>query len=278
MIISLNGYVLNDPTSPNAAYLDEPIDGLGLPPVRTSSGNYSGRDGGYVGSQFYGMRFITLTGQFFSNSAATLETNRRALAAAVATGSITLSITTNAGNQYLIFCNIDSLDMPINRTPTVTPFKISLIATDPTIYDNSASGAMSVTVNPARGGGITWPITWPITWAAGSQPTTVNNSGNVTIFPTITLTDKMTNPTITNQTTGQFFSLTGLTTTAGDVLKIDMKNRTVLLNGGSVLPFVTSTSSWWPLLPGNNSVNLTTASGTDTTVATLTWRSGYRGI
>jgi hypothetical protein len=277
MIISLNGYVLNDPNSVVPVYLDEPIDGLGLPPIRTSSGNYSGRDGGYVGSQFYGMRLITLTGTIFGTPAE-LEATRRNLAAAVATSSVVMNITTNAGSQYLINCNIDSLDMPILRSVNQAPFKISLIATDPTIYDNSASGLMSVTVNPARGGGVTWPITWKITWAAGSQPTTVNNTGNVTVYPTITLTNKMTNPTITNQTTGQFFTLTGLTTTAGDVLVIDMKNRTVLLNGGSVLPFVTSTSSWWPLLPGNNGINLTTNDGTDTTVATVSWRSGYRAI
>ena len=277
MIVSLNGYVLNDSTSANPAYLDEPIDGLGLPPVRTSSGNYSGRDGGYVGAQFYGMRLITLTGYFFG-SPAVLETARRNLAAAVASPSVTLNITSNAGNQYVLFCNIDSLDMPIIRSMNRAPFKISLIATDPIIYDNSASGAVSVTVNPARGGGITWPVTWPIQWAAGSQPTTVNNSGNATIYPTITLTNVMTNPTITNQTTGQFFTLSGITTAAGDQLVIDMKNRTVLLNGGSVLPYVTSTSSWWPLLPGNNSINLTTNSGTDNVVATVSWRSGYRGI
>ncbi|MGO4470331.1 hypothetical protein AB4Y95_00130 [Arthrobacter sp. M-10] len=278
MIVSLNGFVLNDPNNPNGLFLDEPIDGLGLAPIRTSSGNYSGRDGGYVGSQFYGMRLITLTGFFFSSSPAALESSRRALAAAIATPAVTMNITTNGGSQYLLNCNIDSLDMPILRSINKAPFKITLIATDPIIYDNSASGSMSVTVNPARGGGITWPITWPITWAAGSAPTTVNNTGNATIFPTITLTDKMTNPSITNQTTGQFFTLTGLTTTAGDVLKIDMKNRTVLLNGGSVLPFMTSTSSWWPLIPGNNSINLTTNDGTDTTVATVSWRSGYRGI
>lgn len=277
MIISLNGYVLNDPNSVNSIYLDEPIDGLGLPPIRTSSGNYSGRDGGYVGSQFYGMRLITLTGTIFGTPAE-LETTRRNLAAAVATSSVVMNITTNAGSQYLINCNIDSLDMPILRSANQAPFKISLIATDPTIYDNSASGLMSVSVNPARGGGVTWPITWKITWAAGSQPTTVNNTGNVTVYPTVTLTNKMTNPTVTNQTTGQFFTLSGLTTTAGDVLVIDMKNRTVLLNGGSVLPFVTSTSSWWPLLPGNNGINLTTNDGTDTTVATVSWRSGYRAI
>jgi hypothetical protein len=279
MIISVNGLVLNDPNNPNGIYLDEPIDGLGLPPIRTTSADYSGRDGGYVGSQFYSSRLITLTGFIFASTPTALEASRRALAAAVASPTVTLLITTNGGSQYLLNCNVSSLDMPILRTFNKAAFNLTLIAPDPTIYDNSASGLMSVTVNPARGGGITWPIAWtPVVWAAGSLPTTIVITGNVTLYPVITLTDQMTNPTIMNQTTGQFFSLTGLTTSLGDRLVIDMKNRTVLLNGGSVLPFVTTTSSWWPLLPGNNTINLNTANSADTTVATVQWRSGYRGI
>lgn len=278
MIVSVNGYVLNDPTNPNSAYLDEPIDGLGLPPVRTSSGNYSGRDGGYVGSQFYGMRLITLTGRFFSTSPVTLEASRQALAAAVASSSITLTLTTNAGASYLITCNVDSLDMPINRSVSTAPFKLSLIAPDPIIYDNSAA-AMSVAITRSVGGGITWPISWtPVTWAPGSQPIAINNTGGVIIYPVITLNNAMTNPTITNVTTGQSFSLNGFTTAAGDVVVIDMKNRTVLLNGGSVLPYVTTSSIWWSLIPGSNSVSLNSTNGADTVTGTVSWRAGYRGI
>ncbi len=276
MIITVNGQILNDPAG--GITIDGDIVGLGLPPVRTSEGLYSGRDGGYIGSQFYGSRDISIPGKVWGRTVAEFEQRRLLLQNAVATKTITLTIITNAGSSYIIFCNLIKLDIPFSNNPLVCSYNLELIAADSIIYDNSVSGSMSVTVNPARGGGITWPITWPITWAAGSQPTTVNNTGNAIIYPTITLTDKMTNPTITNQTTGQFFTLTGLTTTAGDVLKIDMNNRTVLLNGGSVLPFVTNASSWWPLLPGNNSINLTTNDGTDTTVATVSWRSGYRGI
>lgn len=279
MIISLNNFVLNDPNGTSGAYVDEPISGLGLPPVRTSSGNYSGRDGGYVGAQFYSMRLITLTGRLFAQTTAALETARMNLTAALSAGTVTMKITTNAGNQYLVNCYLDNLDLPIQRSPLTTPFMITLIAADPNIYDNSGAGTNTVTVPLAVGGGITWPIAWtPVTWAPGAQPTTVNNTGNVLIYPLITLSGAMSSPTITNKTTGQFFGFSGLTTSAGDQVVIDMYNRTVLLNGGSILPYVTTSSIWWGLQPGNNSINLTSNNSADTVTATVKWQAAYRSI
>jgi len=279
MIISVNGFVLNDPTSDNNAFLDEPVDGLGLPALRTSSGNFSGRDGGYVSAQFYGMRLITLTGRIFSADATIVEAKRKALAAAVATSPITVDITTNAGSLYTLTAYLDSLDMPIQRAISRAPFKLSLLAPDPVIYDNSVSGSHSANIPLSLGGGLTWPLSWtPLTWAAGGMPVTVNNTGDVPLYPVITLTDKVTNPTLLNVTTGQFFFLSGLVTAPGDTLVIDMKNRTVLLNGGSVLPYVTTTSAWWQLLPGNNDIKLTSSDSSDPVTATIEWRSGVRGI
>jgi hypothetical protein len=278
MIISVNGFVLNDPTNPNQVYLDEPVGGLSLPPIRTSSSNYSGRDGGYVGSQFYGMRLISLTGYIFATSAANLWTIRKAFETAVAAPSVTLNISTDDGGQYLINGYLDALDIPISRTTTKAPYNLTIIAADPVIYDNSAAGSPSVILGRQAGGGITWPITWPITWVGGTGLTTIINPGNVTLYPIITLTDQMTNPIITNTTTGQSFSLSGLVTTTGAVVVIDMNNRTVLLNGGSILPYLTTASSWIALIPGSNSLILNTSNSGDTVAGTVSWKTGYRGI
>ncbi len=278
MIVTLNSLVFNDPTTGNGLYLDEPITGLGLPPVRTSSGNYSGRDGGYVGAQFYGSRLISLPGRIFANTTAQYEASRMAVEAALAQATVTMLITTNAGAQYLVNAYFDSLDLPITRAAQNTTFQITLIAPDPTVYDNSTGGGNSVTLTRSTGGGITWPITWPITWSGGAGATTVTNTGNVTIYPQITLNNVMSSPIITNTTTGQFFSLPSFTTSTGDVLVIDMLNRSVLLNGGSVLGFAATTSTWWPLIPGSNTISLTTGSSGDTVTGTVSWRSGYRGI
>lgn len=279
MIVGLNGFILNSPTDASVrVYLDEPIDGLAIPAIRTSSGDFSGRDGGYVGAQFYGRRFISLTGRIFAQSALLLEQSRRDLQAVLTSPPLAMTITTNAGSQYLLTCYLDSFDMPITRAMTSARFSITLIAPDPVIYDNAAGGSLTATVNLALGGGFAWPITWPIVWAAGAPPTVVTNTGEVVLYPKITLTGKMTNPKIMNNTTGEFFTFTGFTTTTDDVVVIDMKNRTVLLNGGSILPFASSTSRWWALLPGNNDITLTSSDSSDTVVATIEWRSGYRGI
>ncbi|TFB85853.1 hypothetical protein E3O44_12690 [Cryobacterium algoricola] len=278
MIVAVNGFVLNDPSAINRVYLDEPISGLSMPPIRTSSGTYSGRDGGYVGAQFYGARLINLTGRVWANDVNGLETTRRAFESAVSAGSILLTITTDAGNQYVLNTYLDELDMNIIRSQRSAPFNLTLIAPDPTIYDNSAGGLQTATVVPVTGGGVTWPITWPIVWAPGGLPTTITNTGNLASYPLITLTGPATNPTITNVSTGQFFTLQGLTTTGTDVIVIDMLNRTVLLNGGPILTYMTTTSSWWPLLSGSNSIKLTTTNSLDTVTGVLSWRSGYRGI
>ncbi|MEB0288677.1 phage tail family protein, partial [Cryobacterium sp. 10S3] len=229
-------------------------------------------------TQFYGMRLITLTG-FIFGTPALLESTRQAFEAAVSTGSILLTITTNAGNQYVINCYLDALDIPINRSATKAPFNLTLIAPDPTIYDNSAGGLQTASLVPVTGGGVTWPIAWtPVVWAPGGLPTTITNTGNLATYPMITLTGPATNPTITNISTGQFFSIQGLTTTGTDVIVIDMLNRTVLLNGGPILTYVTVTSSWFPLLSGSNSIKLTTGNSLDTVTGVISWRSGYRGI
>jgi hypothetical protein len=189
-----------------------------------------------------------------------------------------MNITTNSGGLYTLNVYLDALDMPVAKAPTMCDFKLSLIAPDTNIYDNSAGGALSATVSKQTTGGITWPIHWPITWSGASSPTIVTNTGSVTIYPKITLTGAMTNPTITNSTAGQSFALTGFTTGTSDVVTIDMLNRAVLLNGGSVLQYMTSGSSWWPLLVGNNSITLSTTGGSDNVSASITWQAAYRGI
>lgn len=276
MIITANDLILNDPAG--GFLVDGDIVGLGVPDVRTSSGLLSGQHGGWVGAQFYGMRNIAIPGQIIADSVGDYEDRRAALQAAVASNEVTLTIVTNAGHQYVIECNLIKLDIPFSNNPLTCRFNLELVAPDPIIYDNSASGLMSAPLSRVGGGGITWPITWPITWASGTPPVTVNNTGEVALSPTIKLNNAMTNPTITNKTTGQFFTLSGLTTTAGDVVVIDMKNRTALLNGGSVLSLMTAASDWWLLLPGANTLELSTASSGDTVTGVIEWRAGYGGI
>lgn len=270
----INGLELNAPS--NGITVDGEIVGLGLPDIRTSSGVYSGKHGGYVGPQFYGVRNIAIPGQIIGDDEADYEARRIELSDALALGSdLPLEITTPGGREYLVNCKLVKLEIPFVNNPVTTKYTLELVAPDPVIYDNSAGGLNSVTIEPARGGGIRWPVTWPITWVGGTQPTTVNNAGSVTMFPVFTLTGSMTNPIIENLTTGQFVSLSGLTTGTDSEVIIDMSAPSVLLDGGSALPYVTTASSWIGLVPGDNTLKLTTSSGSDTVTGVVTWRSGF---
>jgi hypothetical protein len=276
MIIQLNGVTLNDGLS--GFYIDEPLAGLSLPNIRTSSGIYSGRDGGYVGAQFYDNRHITITGRAIATSTTLLETQRTTLQTAIRSKSVTVTLTTNAGRSYIIYANLLAFDMPIMRDNFRANFKIELLATDPVIYDNTGGTGQSATVQRFNAGGMNWPLHWPLNWGTGVGPTTVTNGGNTVVYPTVSLTGIMTNPIITNNTTGQVFKLTGLTTAAGDVVLIDLRAHTVTLNGGNIYNKVDLTSTWWGLAVGSNSIQLNTSSSSDTVVATVKWMSGYIGV
>lgn len=276
MNVTLNGYLINDPSS--NVYLDQEIDGLSLPTLRTSLGNYSGRDGGYVGGQFYSPRDVTLQGNVFSSTAATLESTASAFQAALASESVTMQILTNGGASYIIYCNLIDFQMPITSDIFSRPFKLELNAPDPTIYDNTGGGALTANLPRLVSGGYVYPVVYKVIYSGGGSPTTINNSGSISVYPVITLTGIMTNPVLTNVTTGGVFSLTGLITGSLDVVVVDMRQRTVTLNGSGIFGDVGALSQWWSLATGNNSVTLTTPSSGDTVTGVVSWRAGYMGI
>lgn len=276
MIVYLNDFEVNTPT--NNFWLDEDITGLSMPGIRTSSGDYSGQDGGYVGAQFFSMRQIAMNGRCFSGDVTELEAKRRAIQLALLSKDVTLRIITNAGNDYVMQCKLLRFDMPIKRAIVQAPFKIELLASDPVIYDNNT--VLTVALSRAVGGGYTFPIVYPVVWAAGSQPTNIENTGTVTIYPIITIAGTATNPRITNLTTGKFFRVNDITLGSGDTLVIDMKkkNRTVLLNGGNILYKVTDDSDWLSLEIGDNNMLYETDSSGDTANAVISWQAGCIGI
>lgn len=278
MIAILNGFNLNDGTT--GVYLDVEIDGLELPDIRTSSGNYAGRDGGYIGAQFYEPRDVTLQGNVWgaNGNVGSLELARRNFQNAIRSKAITLELITNAGYSYIVYCNLIDFKMPLMRDLFTGTFKLELLATDPTIYDNATGNPLAAIVRKVANGGYTYPVIYPVVYAAGELPTTVTNNGDVLVYPIITLTNVMDDPIITNETTGEIFSLSPLVTSPGDEVVIDMRAHTVLLNGGNIFDLVTTSSSWWGLVPGTNSLSLTSSGGGDNVTAMVSYRSGYMGI
>lgn len=276
--VFLNDFQINDQLI--GMHLDEPIEGLaGLPAIRTSQGANLGRNGGWTTKQLYEPRFISFSGRIFGRTVRETEERRREFATILAQlvkNKGTLRVVTPGGQVYSTEVVLIGVEMPIEKLLNLVKWKINLKADDPLLYDNS-DGELLATIRKTRQGGFTIPFTLPLYISPDEQPATINNSGNETILPNIIIHTKATNPKIINRTTNQTMELI-LTVGAGGRLEIDMKSRTIILDGMNVYDSQAAGSSFWGLTPGDNSIELQTDEQDEQTEAELRFRSGYIGI
>nr|DAO01858.1 MAG TPA: tail protein [Caudoviricetes sp.] len=276
--VFLNDFQINDQLI--GMHLDEPIEGLaGLPAIRTSQGTNLGANGGWTTKQLYEPRFISFSGRIFGRTVAEVEDRRRefsTILAKIVRNKGTLRIITPAGNVYSTEIVLIGVDMPINKVLNLVEWKINLKADDPLLYDNS-DGELLATIRKTRQGGFIIPFELPLYISPDEQPATVNNSGNETILPNIIISTKATNPKIINRTTNQSMEITAVVKDGGK-LEIDMKNKTILLDGMNIYDLQTAGSNFWGLIAGDNRIELQTDIQDERTEAELRFRSGFIGI
>ncbi|MFI2837537.1 phage distal tail protein [Mycolicibacterium sp. PDY-3] len=258
---------------PTSGYLlQTPIEGLDGPERRLSTYARSGFHGLRASSHKYGGRIINLVGSVYSDTSfAEFEERRKALIAATAINydsggretPVRVSFTTMAGQDYYIDCYFDKPDLPLEQ-PVQSSFQIVGTSVDPFIY--AATGVTSAAIRPPSGGGFVIPFVLPFVSAAATGGSVVlNNAGSEIAWPVITLSGPLTTPVITNATTGTYLQL-AYTIGTGDQVIIDMHpdNRSITVNGASLISTKTDTSDWWSLPPGNSAITLTTTNTGDT--------------
>lgn len=124
---------------------------------------------------------------------------------------------------------------------------------------------------------FTSPLQTGFTAAPGAQGLMiVNNLGNTESSPILRLRGPMKNPTITRVDTGEKIVL-NYTLTAGQVLDVDTRDHTIVLNGDtnrySALDFVQS--SWWQLAPGINQIRLSCADWDEDAALVIYWNHAF---
>lgn len=281
MNINLNNILTLSALANGSHFIIKGVTGLGVADIRTSSFLFSGRSGGAVTDQLLGFRIITINGIIGENNGTRQQhaVDRAALIAALPIGTIIpVYITNFAGETYRVDANVTDAKVEYRQGGVTSDYLIQLTAGDPLFYSTDGGDIQTAIVTlQAQTGGYVTPYDLPVDWAAGATPSTVLNSGNATVFPVIELHDESHDPRITNETTGETFAL-DISTADGDVIVIDMSNRTVTLNGSNIMGNRTDDSTWWGLTPGNNSIVLTSATSDDTVYAELQWRNGVTGI
>lgn len=281
MLLKINGLELGG----TAKYqIEAPVSGLDMPPVRMGQGVWSGRDGGYVSSQFYGVRTIVINGFYIAGTCEEGDELRQGLVAALPIRqSLPLYITTHGGRHLVVNTYVSDTKMDITEGGIFGKYQITLVAPDPVLYEagdgvDPDSGYIEVPVYKLIGGGYITEYDMPVEWTPGTTPTFIVNDGDVYNYPQIKYVGVVTDPIITNVTENKFVRINVTTTDPTDELLIDMNKRTVTLNGGSVLSFRTLDSLWWGLRPGTNRIEYTSGSGGDINFATLRYRNGYQGV
>ena len=143
---------------------------------------------------------------------------------------------------------------------------VQLRADDPTWYDATVPDGRRVNYLNAN--------------INGTQ--VITTGGNWPTFPIIRLNGPITNPTITNNTTGQSIAITA-TITAGNWFDIDLSygKKTVVENLSTNRISTVSASSnlaTWSLIPGNNTIAITGSVTTAATNAAFEFFPRYTGI
>ncbi|MFE4203961.1 MULTISPECIES: phage distal tail protein [Streptomyces] len=165
------------------------------------------------------------------------------------------------------------------RLGTIVGGAVEWVASDPRRY---AVGEQTVTARlPAAEPGLTWPKTWPLNFGApGSSGALVAmNAGDAPAHPVIEFRGPVTTPVLVNADTGDVLEY-DIPLAAGDVLTVDTRAGTVLLNGGASRLGTASNRSApeqvFALAPGIN--NLIFRAGPDSdpaATATVRFRSAY---
>lgn len=235
--------VFNDSTSGNfVGYLTD-ISGLDSPEVRESADNIVEGDGGVHGAFYYGRRPVTFEGMIAPDPSTTLNARIdqlfRATNAMRADATVTWTETGGVGRRLLV-----RRQQPLRITERrPKKFLIALVSADPritsqTLYTLTAATSLSMP-----------------------------NGGNVGSLPAFTIASPSATVNLTNTSTGQTLTFTGLN--GGGTVTIDFNTKTITQGGVSKYSAITFPSSvWWELRPGSNTVTCTNA-------AAPSWRDAW---
>lgn len=175
-----------------------------------------------------------------------------------------------------MFVKVLYVDMQeATRQGIVQPFRILCKVKYPVIFGYSTIQTLLGDSTATTSGSSNLPFTLPhaIGLTTYSSNGTLNNTGDLATFPTITVYGPVTTPRITNSTTGEYIEVGVTLATSSDSLIItyDQDSLSFTQAGNTVLSNLTSTSTLFKLRTGTNNLSFsgaTVGAGAYATVST----------
>lgn len=239
---------------PGTDFVITHIDGLSPPDLKQSESSKSIEHGSHIYASYFMDRVIDLVGMIYGGGDphAKFMDLREAL---MPPGTIIKPLMIKWPNLPLLY----SYAHPIRKNWQLAPglgvgvaqFALQFRAGDPLLY-----AAAESSINIIRG-------------ATGVAA----NAGIESTLPIVTLDGPLTNPVITNQTTGQSLKLNVTLASGAQSVAIDFNNKTIFQGGVSRYGWLDTGSEWWGIAPGNNTLALTADAGTG--VSEVRWRSAW---
>lgn len=255
---------------------------IDMPPLQTSDRARLRRDGVSPGDDFVSARSVVLEIEVLADTTEDLNTTMTTLLDVTRPGldesPLTVKIPGLAGGgKRRLNVRPRRRQVPVDLDffyglPIVT---VEFVATDPRIYD--ATPWRLQTALPSGNGGLEFAADSPLYFNASTETGDVGaeNEGTFPVAPVIRIDGPVTNPSVTHLEKGATLDFT-ITLGATDYLLIDNESRSVLLNGTSNrYSTLTSTSTWWDLDPGDNTIRFRSDANTESAVMTAYYRSAW---
>jgi hypothetical protein len=231
-------------------------------------------------SKFSGYRIQTewvIVGYTFSDLATQRELFVKLLGDVIASGPQLLRLTKSNGTTVQVSVKtVDVLSDVSDPDPLNSPMMVEFQAEYPFLVDENIQNE-DVFIFQGGGMPIPMPIPMPMNYGGTNEVILVNN-GNYPAFPIFTFYGPLTNPTITNITTGKSLSLNLNLVDAGDIVEVDTFLRTArrlptLLNQRQYV-----TGDFWTIMVGNNVIHLGSAVDNQVGKCVVTFSDTYLGI
>lgn len=245
-------------------------------------------DGAWFGRGAYRARVVEISGAFRAlcapgRAADVLDDAAERLQAALDPRIDTLlAVTERIPKQLTVRPSAEVLVDPVLYQRRTRRFSFVLTAADPFKYAAGLAGEDEVELkllDPESVPGATHPMEHPLdhggaTADVGGRKDAVN-IGSVPALPVLRIVGPVAYPTITNATTGQFFTLDWVLPPDVEAL-VDMELGTVHVGGSSIFSAKAPRSTFWALAKRTNDLRFTAETYEPTARAYVSWRPRWK--